>query len=255
MGEEGDTRSGSHASTPAQPNRLRVRKEVGEGVGGQQRRKSAKCPHNPRESKCGKYRDTSVKRKAATQPLGHMTRCLCVHTHASTHKQAHGATVNMYAYFKEPRSANTFAGSVVKSLLKRLRYLLGRRETHGQPHTRRHPHSQTACAYATARGGRGCGRATKKKESKCPHNPRESKCGKYRDTSVKRKAATQPLGHMTRCLCVHTQASAWSYCEKYSCREARARSTKGKKCATKKVCKVPAPPQEKAKVENTGEHM
>jgi hypothetical protein len=74
-----------HARTPQQ--------EAGEGVGGQQRRKSAKCPHNPRESKCGKYSDTSVKRKAATQPLGHMTRCLCVHTHASTHKQAHGATV------------------------------------------------------------------------------------------------------------------------------------------------------------------
>ena len=35
-----------------------------------------------------------VKRKTDALPLGHLTRCLCVHTHASTHKQAHDATVN-----------------------------------------------------------------------------------------------------------------------------------------------------------------
>ena len=60
-----------HARTPQQ--------EGGDCVGGQQRRKSAKCPHNPRESKCGKYSDTSVKRKAATHPLrqGSRQRTAC----------------------------------------------------------------------------------------------------------------------------------------------------------------------------------
>ena len=86
VGKERDTRSDSHPSTPALPNHMCVRSSTW-CVGGQQRRKSAKCPHNPRERKCGKYRDTCVKRKTTTQPLGHMTRYLCVHTHTCFHTQ------------------------------------------------------------------------------------------------------------------------------------------------------------------------
>jgi hypothetical protein len=87
VGEEGDTRSASHPSTPAQPNRMRVAAaRGGRGCGRATKKKECKVPAQPqRRHKCQK--------KTATHPLGHMTRCLCVHTHASTHKQAHGATV------------------------------------------------------------------------------------------------------------------------------------------------------------------
>ena len=40
------------------------------------------------------YRDTCATGKPDTHPPGHMTRCLCVQALASSHKEAHGTTVN-----------------------------------------------------------------------------------------------------------------------------------------------------------------
>jgi hypothetical protein len=97
VGGEGDTRSGSHPSTPAQHERMRGSRSKRWNRKGQgqvkelQRRKSAKCPRSPRESKSENTGTQCVKRKTDALPLGHMTRCLCANAHASAHKQAHGA--------------------------------------------------------------------------------------------------------------------------------------------------------------------
>jgi hypothetical protein len=87
--EDGDTRSVSHPSTPAQHERMRVSsskwwKRAGEGQ---------------------------------ANPGAHA--CMFVCTHRFFHTQTHTSRyceLCMYAYVKELRSANTFAGSVVKSL-------------------------------------------------------------------------------------------------------------------------------------------
>jgi hypothetical protein len=107
VGGERDTLSGSHPSTLAQPQRMRVsssKRWKGEGQAKElheervQRRKSAKkkeCkvpPHSPRESKSENTGTQCVKRITDALPLGHMsnmTRYLCVprtffHTQAST---------------------------------------------------------------------------------------------------------------------------------------------------------------------------